>query len=386
MRIFLPWIALSGWLLVSGCDIFLDDFGAASMPCKDDGDCQDGLECYRDACVWVDEESGWLDDSDIDDQFRAIDFSFDGVQGVLLAVSSSEANKDGFIVPNLHVVSKDQDGLDVSYFTEVIGDATGHETVVNSMAFLYETYEMVIADSDGIWQWDILSSPKVKSELDRNLNKVFTSWDGSWHLYANAMSGDFKVAPGDAVADCSGSHEHAINDADFLTQTYPVKFLTAGKQGLRMWTYDNTGGDGDAIPEATFLENDLWSISARKDEQNPLIAAMDDAREVRIFLPGDPIDLKKVFACDEPGTQYSTMAFSPHADTKWLLAIGREDGDIEIWNTGDLDDIYLTFMLRDLDSEVFDIDFSPDGRFMAASAVGQFVVYDLAQITADDDQ
>jgi len=45
-------------LPLSGCDIFIDNFGEEHMPCREINDCIDGLECVQQTCVTVDSISG----------------------------------------------------------------------------------------------------------------------------------------------------------------------------------------------------------------------------------------------------------------------------------------------------------------------------------------
>jgi len=359
-------------LPLSGCDIFIDNFGGEHMPCREHNDCEEGYECVQQTCVTVDSISGITHSIDGSGVIGSLAMSHVGDDKIWLATSTSVMSASTYVTQVWKVDSAGNIPLRKDL------DTDGHQSMVSSMAFLEAKYELLSADSEGVQKWTSISTSPLMAEVSNEHDLLFGNTNGSWTLIVNQTNGNLRLVNGvGEVSIGAGTHTgDSVNTAAFNPTANRPAFVTAGKSILQ-WNCmnDPCSSLSDGGQPIAFDDYDITSIDYHPSG-NFLAVVLDSTHSNELKILDLNMEYTDYWDGGESG--YTTLAFSP--DNNSWLAVGRYDGAIEIWDCETDSNCYVYRVFDNLGTAVENIAFSPNGQYLAASSEGMFVVYDLEQI------
>ncbi len=389
-RIVFP-AALAVSLLFYGCDLFMD-VGGEHAPCFGDEDCRGGLTCLEYTCVHVMEQPQLsLEILDVTggNQFTDVDLSPASQDlGTLLAAgvageSNCQNTKVALVVRQLsidkdQVILNEPSGLKDAICLDTLSQAAD----IKSLSFMNALAggDLIMAYANG----NLLrlnTAERNFTELDTDKDLVAASSERNFFAVANTAIGQFELLDKDGAWYC-GSHTRAdLTDLVVREENSKPHVFSVFKNGtFSSISHQNCVQEQPFSPESSVhnADGEIDSLAVTADG-NLMAMVLKGTQEIpsRLrLIRQDGGSWMETLTLDGGSYSYRVAAFPQLGALDWLLAVGTDNGLVLLFNVERLDRIYLDFAIDPfLDTEpLVDLEFSPDGRFLAVATAARISV------------
>ncbi|MEE4198375.1 MAG: hypothetical protein V2I54_12080 [Bacteroidales bacterium] len=247
----------------------------------------------------------------------------------------------------------------------------GHSGSVMDIAFIPHSNTMFTTGGDGkILQWDISDAAKSYSPVIENSygkRSLAVSSDGKWLIAATDNSGIliFDLTNSVGLSKELAGHESIVSTIEIAPNNQ--FFLSASNdKTIRKWDMNN-------FTSEVFLQSEskINALAISPDSKTVAVGTQDG--KINIYNLSNNEKPEKILSASE--SAITAVKFDKSCN--WLV-VGNTKGDVMIWNTGFF---ALIDNLEGHKSRIYDIDFNPENNLMATSSLdGTVRIWDCTNL------